>query len=30
MKGQVFPDGKALACGSKGKLRENIESVAGK
>ena len=26
----VFPDGKALACGSKGKLRENIESVAGK
>ena len=26
----VFPDGKALACGSKGKLRENIESIAGK
>ena len=26
----VFPDGKALACGSKGRLRENIDSVAGK
>ena len=26
----VFPDGKAFACGSKGKLRENTESIADK